>query len=543
MALREQFERLQSSLLGLGPRRLAALAIVGLTIFGAVAFGSYYLSRPQFETLYVGLSQQDASRIGGALKDAGIAFDIASDGSKIMVPYGQTAKARMLLAERGLPTSASSGYELFDKLGPVGLTSFMQDITRVRALEGEISRSIQTMRGIKAARVHLVLPDVGSFRRARQAPSASVIVATDGTGDRLPTAAIQHLVAAAVPGLAAEQVTLLSTDGRLLAAGGENVDAMPAKVVGLEKQVNDELAENIRKTLIPYLGINNFEVSVVARLNTDKRQTNETIYDPESRVERSIRSVKESGRSENDGNRSSVTVEQNVPGEQTAALPGEKSKSQNDRKEELTNYEVNSKVVSTTSNGYRVENMTVAVVVNRKQLMASLGANATPEAVDRQIKELERVVATAAGFEEKRGDRVTISALDFTDAMALPVPGEPGFVEMLSRQSGTLINAAAILIATVLLVWFGLRPAMRTIVGEPPSAAAAAVQIGADGTPLAIEGGTAQEGRAALEGKLLEEPAVTEIQISNLPQQQLEYVVDRYEDEAAAVLKQWLKAS
>ena len=328
MAVRDQFERLGSSLLGLGARKLIALAVVGLTVFAAVAFGSYYLSRPQYEMLYVGLTQQDASRIGGALRDAGIAFDIASDGTKIMVPYGQTARARMLLAEKGLPTSASSGYELFDKLGPVGLTSFMQDITRVRALEGEISRSIQTMRGIKAARVHIVLPDLGSFRRARQMPSASVIVSPEGVGERAPAGAIQHLVAAAVPGLDVEQVTVLSTDGTVLAAGGENVDAAPGKLADLEKTVTTELQENIRKTLIPYLGPSNFEVSVAARLNTDRRQTNETIFDPESRVERSIRSVKETGRAENSGSRATVTVEQNVPGETTGATPGENSKSQ-----------------------------------------------------------------------------------------------------------------------------------------------------------------------------------------------------------------------
>lgn len=481
MALRDQFERLGSSLLGLGTRRLIALAVVGLTVFGAVAFGSYYLSRPQYETLYVGLTQQDSSRIGGALRDAGIAFDISADGTQIKVPYGETARARMLLAEKGLPTSASSGYELFDKLGPVGLTSFMQDVTRVRALEGEISRSIQTMRGVKAARVHIVMPDLGSFRRARQMPSASVVISTEGVGDRPPTSAIQHLVAAAVPGLQVDQVTVLTTDGQLLAAGGENVDTAPNKLVGLEKTFNEELQENIRKTLIPYLGLNNFEVSVAARLNTDKRQTSETIYDPESRIERSTRSVKENSKSENTGNRGSVTVEQNVPGEATGALPGENSKSQNDRKEELSNFELNSKVVSTVSNGYKVDNMTVAVVVNRKVLMASLGANAAPEAVDRQLKELQGVVENAAGIDAKRGDRVTITALDFTEAAAFPPLPAPGIVDVLMRQAGSFINAVALVVATFLLVWFGLRPAIQGILEQAPP------QLAAESAALAIE--------------------------------------------------------
>ena len=119
----------------------------------------------------------------------------------MLVRYGQTAQARMLLAEKGLPSSANAGYELFDKLGSIGLTSFMQEITRVRALEGEIARTIQAMKGVKAARVHIVLPDTGSFRRNRQPPSASVIMRTESAGDFSPAPAIRHLVAAAVPGM------------------------------------------------------------------------------------------------------------------------------------------------------------------------------------------------------------------------------------------------------------------------------------------------------------------------------------------------------
>ena len=142
--------------------------VVGLAVFAMVGIGSYYLSRPQLEALYTGLSPQDVSRIGAALKEAGIAFDVNAQGTAVLVRYGQTAQARMLLAEKGLPSSANAGYELFDKLGSMGLTSFMQEITRVRALEGEIARTIQAMKGVKAARVHIVMPDAGSFRRTRQ---------------------------------------------------------------------------------------------------------------------------------------------------------------------------------------------------------------------------------------------------------------------------------------------------------------------------------------------------------------------------------------
>lgn len=543
----EQLERLLNSLLNLGARRLAILALVGLAVFGAVGFGSYYLSRPELETLYIGLSPTDSSRIGAALKEAGIPFDISSDGTKVMVRYGQTAYARMLLAEKGLPSSTNAGYELFDKLGPVGLTSFMQDITRIRALEGEIARTIQTMKGVKAARVHIVLQDTGSFRRSQQPPSASVIIRTETAGPFAGAGAIRHLVAAAVPGLTPDQVTVLDTNGSILAAGGDTIDAAPQKLVELEKSISQELQENVRKTLAPYLGIANFELSVAARLNTDKRQIAETSYDPNSRVERSVRNVKETSNAENAGGQSNVTVEQNVPAEQTAAIGSDRSKRNSDRREELTNFELSTKTVNTTTNGYKIENLTIAVVVNRRQLLASLGKDAPADALDKQLKEVERVVSTAAGIDTARGDRVTVAAVDFiTDTERLePVPAV-GIFEELLRQSGSFINAAALVVATVLLLLLGLRPAIRAL--TPPELAPPQ-----EAHPLAIESAagahaahTPHVAFVPQQEEALGSPeaiAMAELIEKHITaQQRLETVVAANELAVAVLMKQWMRA-
>src|SRR5204862_5334427 len=154
--------------------------------------GAYFLSRPELEVLYTGLSRDDINRMGSALRDADIKFDVNSAGDAISVRRGQTVQARVLLAEKGLPNSSNAGYELFDKVGSLGLTSFMQEVTRVRALEGEIARTIQAMRRVKAARVHIVLPNNGSFRRNRQPPSASVIIRTEAANDFSSAPAIRH---------------------------------------------------------------------------------------------------------------------------------------------------------------------------------------------------------------------------------------------------------------------------------------------------------------------------------------------------------------
>ncbi|HEX6609881.1 MAG TPA: flagellar basal-body MS-ring/collar protein FliF [Hyphomicrobiaceae bacterium] len=543
----EQLERLWRSFAALGGRRLAALGIIGLTVFSAVGLGSYYLSRPEFETLYTGLNPQDVSRIGAALKEAGIAFDVNSEGTKVMVRAQQTAQARMLLAEKGLPSSANAGYELFDKLGSIGLTSFMQEITRVRALEGEIARTIQAMKGVRAARVHIVLPDGGSFRRTRQPPSASVVIRTDRQDDFSSAQAIRHLVSAAIPGMSIDQVRVLTTDGTVLAAGGDMANAVPGTMVELEKTIAKELQDNVRKTLAPYLGLDNFTISVAARLNMDKRQINETSFDPESRAERSLRVVKETGNSQNSANRPAVGVEQNVPSEQTATAGGDQSKRSNERREELRNYELSSKTISTVSEGYKIENLTVAVVINRKRLMASLGESATPEAVDKQVKEIQGLVESATGIDAKRGDRVAVSAVDFVQGGALDeaVAG-PGILEQLLQQTGALVKGLTILAATALLIFFGLKPALRAILSHAPVPAVPA----AGGAPqLASEGGASAELPGGSERRNLSrevEPNLIADLTSKMgrsPQKRLEQMIDYDEEQAAAILKQWMRGA
>jgi flagellar M-ring protein FliF len=214
-----QAERLWTNLLALGARRLAVLGLIGFGVFAVTGLSGYYLSRPSNETLYSGLDRDDVVTMGAALREAGVAFDVSSDGGTIMVPVGQAAFARMTLAEKGLPHSGSVGNELFDKLGSLGLTSFMQEVTRVRAMEGELARTIQMMHGIKAARVHIVMGDDGSFRREKQAPSASVVIRTEVADDTSTAQAIRHLVAAAIPSMKVDQVTVLNVDGLLLASG------------------------------------------------------------------------------------------------------------------------------------------------------------------------------------------------------------------------------------------------------------------------------------------------------------------------------------
>lgn len=535
MAARDSARQLLSNVLALGAKRLALLAIIGATVFGVVTFGALYLSRAEQEVLYSGLDGADVTRIGAALNEAGIAFDVNAKGDTMLVKYGETGRARMLLAEKGLPNSASAGYELFNDLGSLGLTSFMQEVTRVRALEGELGRTIQLMRGVKAARVHLVLPDDGSFRRDRQPPSASVVLRIDSADEMGPARAIQHLVAAAVPGLTPAQVTVLNTDGMLM-AGGEGDTAAPANMVGLEQVIAREVRENVRQTLTPYLGLENFQVSVAARLNTDKQQVSETIFDPNSRVERSTRVVKQNELEQNRSSETAATVEQNLPEGEAQPATGEQSSNQNERREELTNYELSSKTITTVSDGYGIEKLSVAVLIHRGQLAATLGESPSDADIDARLAEIKRLVASAAGIDEARGDTLEVSAVEFhADARDLePVP-PPSLLEVVARQSGTFINAGTILLVSLLIIWFGLRPATKALLARTDPAPAA---LGLAGPKDGAQAEGAAEARVAGAAPDLIGDLTSKLQRS--PQKRLAQIVDFDEQRAASILRQWV---
>ena len=543
MAALEQAKRFWANLARLGTRRLIGLGVTGLVVFMITGLAGYYLSRPSLELLYSGLDRQDVSRIASALKEANIDFDLSPDGTSVFVRFGETAQARMLLAEKGLPNNPDAGNELFDKLGSLGLTSFMQEVTRVRALEGELARTIQLMRAVKAARVHLVMPDDGSFRRESEPPSASVVVRTETPDDVAIAQAIRHLVAAAVPGMKVDQVTVLDTDGLLLASGDDSGDSAPGQMLSLEQTFSKQIQDNISKTLTPYLGLHNFQISVATRLNLDKKQTNETVYDPDSRVERSVRVVRQNETSQNTSNQAPTTVTQNLPQEPKGSDEGKQSNEENQKREELTNYEVSSKVTTTVSDGFAVDHISVAVLVNKASLLAAAGGKATPDSVAKQIADIEQIVASAAGASKDRGDMIKVSAVDFveTGQDLAPVPG-PDWKDLLLRQAGTIVNGAVILIAALLLIWFGVRPAIKAFGGADLALPAPAGYIGGD-TFATSDSLPMVDGMANFQGMGQEPNLIEDLtdSVKRTPLRRLEQIIEFDEEQAVAILRLWMR--
>lgn len=480
MNLLNQFPQVLKNFAALGQTRLLMLGGVGVLSMAIVLAAALYVNKPAYETLYVGLETMDLNKISIALAESNVDFQVGSDGTSLQVPVGMTSKARLLLAERGLPDSANAGYELFDSVGSLGLTSFMQEVTRVRALEGEIGRSIQQIDGVAAARVHIVMPDVGNFRRGEQKPTASVMIRASATAGRKAASSIRHLVASAVPGLEVDDVTLLDSTGQLLASGDDVGNGALNRSLTLAQNVQQELETKIDKALAPFLGMDNFRSTVTAELNTDSQQIQETVFDPESRVERSVRTTKEDQKSQETTPDSAATVEQNVP----QAAPqggggGPKSSDESAKKEEQTNYEINSKTTATVRNGYTVNKVSIAVVVNKGRLAKMIGEPSDQAKVDAYLAEMQKIVASAAGISTDRGDIVTITAMDFLETQLLDqaIAG-PGVMEVLSRNSAGIINSVAFVIVAFLVVWLGVRPMVRSISGGSTSTAELAQDAG-----------------------------------------------------------------
>ena len=531
----------------LGARRLIALcAILGLSMSVVGAIG-YYYSKPSTEPLYSGLTREDIIGIGSVLREAGIPFDVNADGTVIFTPVAQAPIARMTLAEKGLPHGGNIGNELFDKLGSLGLTSFMQDVTRTRAIEGELARTILMMRGVKAARVHIVMGDGGSFRRERQPPSASVVIRMEAPEGSTAAQAIRRLVSSAVAGMTMANVTVLSSDGSILAAGDEYAEQSAATMFSLEKEIARRLRDNVSQTLAPYLKPTNYQVSVAVRLNTDRRQMSETTYNPESRVERSVRVIKENQTSQNSSTQPPTSVQSNLPQARSSPADAKQANDETQKRDETTNYEVSSKQTNTTSAGYSVESLSVVVLVNQTALMAREGESSEKSVKSGKISEIEDIVASAVGARRDKGDVVKVAAVEFLDTNVDGAEGASSTaLEIISRQAGAFAGAAAMVIVAVIVVLFAIRPALNVLARVPEDREwrdadiksltddSAAARVNAEADPMERDVDR-DDGQGAPTLSALD-PPIEWREIAKV----IEEAVIRDEKRASAVLRTWM---
>ncbi|HTO41833.1 MAG TPA: flagellar basal-body MS-ring/collar protein FliF, partial [Rhizomicrobium sp.] len=268
---------------GVGAARFGAMAGVAAALTAFFLYVAGVISEPSKSILYAGLETREAAQVTAKLDAMNVKYDTRGEGT-ILVPSDQVTKLRMQLASDNLP-AAGVGYEIFDKTDTFGATAFTQNINRLRALEGELSRSIQTINGIQTARIHLVVPEREIFSRDTQLPSASVVLKTRGRLDRGQVEAIQHLVAAAVANMDSRRVAIVDDHGELL-AGGDGKSGAEAGAADQERNTQtfeERLRQRVEGILSSVVGTGRVRVQVSADMNYNHVSETSESYDPDSK--------------------------------------------------------------------------------------------------------------------------------------------------------------------------------------------------------------------------------------------------------------------
>jgi flagellar M-ring protein FliF len=397
--------------------------------------------------LYGGLEPRAAGDVITALDQRGVVYEVR--GEAIYVPTGQRDTLRMSLAGDGLPAAGSQGYELLDGLSGFSTTSQMFDAAYWRAKEGELARTILASPHVRAARVHISTPSNRPFQRD-QTPTAAVTVTTAGGSLSAPhIKALQFLVGAAVPGLSPYSVAVIDDNGGLMSDADGNA-VLPG---------GDERAESLRKRaerlLAARVGAGNAVVEVSVDTITETEQITERRIDPDSRVAISTE-VTESAGTSSDSRGGEVTVASNLP-DGDAAGTGGASSNENSENRAITNYEVSETERQLIKGPGAVRRLTVAVLVNDVKTVTDDGTVSVTPRSEEELASLQELVASAVGFDEARGDIITLKSMAFEPLAALgaevatPVPGMP-------LDTMQLIQVAVLAVVALILGLFVVRP-------------------------------------------------------------------------------------
>lgn len=534
----------------LGPARVAIMGgvMVGLLMF--FIFVSLRVSTPDLKLLYSDLSTTDSAAVAAKLEEARIRYDVSADGSKIMVAGPEVGRARMLLARDGLPNGGSMGYEIFDKQSGFGTTNFVQNINQVRALEGELSRTIGALEGIRTARVHLVLPQRELFSRESRPASASVFIALrpGARVGREQIQAMQHLAASAVPELKPTNVSIIDADGNLLARGGEDqVGLLNMKADEMRRSYEMRMTHEIEDMIGRIVGYGKVRATVTADMNFDRVSTSEEIYDPEQQVVRSAQTVEESSQEREPSGE--VSVQNNLPGIAGDLFANGAPTAQSNRVEETTNFEIGRTVRNMVREVGDVRRLSVAVLVDGTYVTDAEGTRTYQPRSAEDVQRIEALVRSAIGFDEQRGDRVEIVNMQFADiGMEIDDGAQNllfGFERRDLLRAAEIITVAIMIILVVLLV---LQPMVsRLLATESPdmddSGASDMELLASRGANPALTGPSADDfapPEVEEEETSLIDMKQVEGKVKASSVRKVEDIVATYPDETVAVLRSWM---
>lgn len=530
-----------------GIGRLAAVLGVAAGVAAVLVAVMLRMGQAPDALLYSNLDLREAGEITAALDQANIKYSSKGDGSTIMVNRDEVGTARMLVAGKGLVTSGSVGYELFDNQSVLGQTEFQQQLNEQRALQGELSRTIMSMRGITAARVHITMPRREMFTSAAGEPTAAVLVGVGGrdlSGDQVR--AIRNLVASSVPNLKPDRVTVADQNNRTLAAGGED-GFTSASAEEAKGNTEAQLQSRIKDIVEGVVGVGAARVQVTADIDHSRSTTQEQKFDPDGQV---VRSTTTNGSQSSDTTAQpdgGVTATNNIPG--GAAPATSPAGSTNAQNAETTNYEISNTTTTTTKEPGEVRKLAVAVAVDGKWTPAKDGkgeATYAPRSAE-EINQIKSLVAAAAGIDESRGDKIEVINVRFNHdtGIAGGLDGASSMFDFSKNDIMRGVELLVLLITGVLLIFFVLRPLLKTAAGGtnlPALAAQAGVPvtavtttvIGPDGQPQMVQLPSPSE----MEQKI--DIARIEGQVKASSVKKVADFVQSHPDDAAGILRTWV---
>ena len=480
-------ERFISILKSAGPAKLAAAFAVTALVAAALFAIMFRVGAEERSLLYSDLSAKDAAAVSESLTTANVDFQLSPDGSSIFVPRSKVAEARMRLAADGLPGQGSIGYEIFDKQDALGATSFVQNVNKLRALEGELARSIDSLDTVNAARVHLVLPEKALFQTNSESPTASIVVGLErGSLSEKQINAIRSLVAAAVQGLSPDKVTILDERGELLAGASIGADASSAAMDDRTSQYEERLRRRLQEIVEGIVGPGGARVQVSADLDFSQVTKTEENFNPDQVAPRSTRTIEEVAADK--ANDQGVTQAQNVPDGQTPGAAGGQESNSN-RTDETVNYEISKSTRTEVITPGKVMRLSVAVAVDGVSTPATKAGEAPKWAArpEAEMKQIAALVTSAAGINAERGDKIEVVNVRFAKAAADAGSKAPSAFDF---DKNDIMRGAEILAMTLVaaaLLFFVARPLVKGVF-EASSAGGVGVPMGLPGQALGMAG-------------------------------------------------------
>lgn len=479
-----------------GAGRVAAMGVVTLALIGFFAFVIIRFTAPTMVPLFTDLSPQDAAAVVKELESQNVPYELKGDGAGILVPKDDVAKLRMRLAEQRLPAGGGVGWEIFDKGDGFSATSFVQNVNHLRALEGEIARSIKALDRVASARVHLVIPERPLFTRDAPQPSASIVIRARGDLGQGEVRAIRHLVASAVQGLKPEKVSLVDEGGRLLADGAEGEDAADATAdergAALEKRLRDRVEAIVGRVV----GADRARVEVRAEIDRTKSTQTSDTFDPESKVARSTQTREESQQSTQPADQQ-VTAANQIPNAAAQNAAAQAGKEASNKNEEVVNYEISRTTRTETQDGGRVKRLSVAVLVDGVYIRAPNGDVSYAPRAEEELDRIGALVRAGVGFDQGRGDTVEIVNLRFADipGQSAGDAGAESWFDFTRADIMRAVELGVLALLTLLVLLVVVRPLVRKTLGEGASASLPVAQAaGVPGAAVAAAGGAAQPG-------------------------------------------------